>query len=619
MRGTIISTTATEDKKAVALKKKSGIKLDIGTKTTLIISVFLLLLMVVFPLLNILSRAFEETGKEVFANIFSSSVIRGVIKNTIILGMVVATLGTLIGFFLAYAQVKLNFRGKKLLHIISLVPLITPPFAFATAVISLFGRSGIITRDILGFTPTLYGLPGLTIVLTCSFFPVAYMSILGMMKNLDPALDEASASLGASKFKTFFKVTLPMLIPGFASSFLLLFVEASADLANPLVIGGDYTVLASRAYIAINGEYDVPAGSAYSLILLIPGLIVFVVQRYWGERKSVVSVTGKPTGTPTYIESRIAKFFLLLIPVLIASFIVLIYTTVIFGSFAKFLGVDNSLTLENYRYIFSGVGHDAIIKTTLMAIIATPIAGILGMVLAWLIVRKVRKGREFLDFLGMLGLAVPGTVLGIGFAITFNHTTKIGETSILPQLAGGGAIFGGAVAIIMVYTIRSSPAGQRSGIAARCRRVRDCPRRRSCDSQRWSGIRSVRRTQHRHPGGHCLRLDRAHRNHHPGHVLRQRRPRRAKPCADRRGSPANSVRGTAGSTPGRPHAVVSQFHRLPISKRRVRLRDMGFNALSPPCDALWPLRTDALVRRCRDVRRWHWFQGNLFRRRCIPG
>ncbi len=466
MRGAIISTTATESKKAVTLKKKNGIKLDIGTKTTLIISVFLLLLMVVFPLLNILSRAFEETGKEVFSNIFSSAVIRGVIKNTIILGVVVATLGTLIGFFLAYAQVKLNFRGKKLLHIISLVPLITPPFAFATAVISLFGRSGIITRDILGLTPTLYGLPGLTIVLTCSFFPVAYMSILGMMKNLDPALDEASASLGASKFKTFFKVTLPMLIPGFASSFLLLFVEASADLANPLVIGGDYTVLASRAYIAINGEYDVPAGSAYSLILLIPGLIVFIVQRYWGERKSVVSVTGKPTGTPTYVENKAAKAALLFIPILIASFIVLIYATVIFGSFAKFLGVDNSVTLDNYRYIFSGVGHDAIIKTTLMAIIATPIAGILGMVLAWLIVRKVRKGREFLDFLGMLGLAVPGTVLGIGFAITFNHATKIGETSILPQLAGGGAIFGGAVAIIMVYTIRSSPAGQRSGIAA---------------------------------------------------------------------------------------------------------------------------------------------------------
>ncbi len=422
--------------------------------------------MVVFPLLNILSRAFEETGKEVFSNIFTSAVIRGVIRNTIVLGVVVATLGTIIGFFLAYAQVKLNFRGKKLLHIIALIPLITPPFAFSTAVISLFGRSGIITRDILGLTPTLYGLPGLTIVLSCSFFPVAYMSILGMMRNLDPALDEASSSLGASKLRSFLKITLPMLIPGFASSFLLLFVEASADLANPLVIGGDFTVLSSRAYIAINGEYDVPAGSAYSLILLIPGLIVFVVQRYWGERKSVVSITGKPSGSPTYIERRSVKFALLIIPVFIAAFIVLIYVTVIFGSFAKFLGVDNSLTLGNYRYIFSGVGYDAIIKTSLMALIATPIAGILGMVLAWLIIRKVRRGREFLDFLGMLGLAVPGTVLGIGFAITFNHTIKIGETSILPQLAGGGAIFGGAIAIIMVYTIRSSPAGQRTGIAS---------------------------------------------------------------------------------------------------------------------------------------------------------
>jgi iron(III) transport system permease protein len=342
----------------------------------------------------------------------------------------------------------------------------TSPFAFATAVITLFGRSGMISRDILGLSPTLYGLPGLTIVLTSSFFPVAYMSILGMMKNLDPALDEASSSLGASKVKTFFKVTLPMLIEGFASSFLLLFVEATADLANPLVIGGDFTVLSSRAYIAINGEYDVPAGAAYSMILLVPGLIVFIVQRYWGERKSVVTVTGKPTGTPTFVENKVAKFLLLIIPVLMASFIVLIYTTVIYGSFAKFLGVDNSLTLDNYRYIFSGVGYDAIIKTTMMAIIATPIAGLLGLVLAWLIVRKVKKGRKLLDFFGMLGLAVPGTVLGIGFAITFNHSTKIGDTTILPQLAGGGAIFGGAIAIIMVYTIRSSPAGQRSGIAA---------------------------------------------------------------------------------------------------------------------------------------------------------
>src|SRR5690606_38628160 len=124
-------------------------------------------------------------------------------------------------------------------------------------------------------------LPGLTIVLSLSFFPAAYMNMLGLLKSLDPSLDEAAASIGANKWRVFRTVTVPMLLPGLLSSFLLLFVEAIADLANPLVIGGDFTVLSSRAYIAITGEYNVGAGAAYSLILLLPGLIVFLIQRYW--------------------------------------------------------------------------------------------------------------------------------------------------------------------------------------------------------------------------------------------------------------------------------------------------------------------------------------------------
>jgi iron(III) transport system permease protein len=94
-----------------------------------------------------------------------------------------------------------------------------------------------------------------------------------------------------------------MLVPGFAASFLLLFVEAIADLANPLVIGGDYTVLASRAYIAITGEYDVASGgAAYSIVLLMPAVLVFVVQQYWVSRSSTVTVTGKPAGKPRLIH-----------------------------------------------------------------------------------------------------------------------------------------------------------------------------------------------------------------------------------------------------------------------------------------------------------------------------
>ncbi len=446
--------------------KKQGTKFDIFTKLALVAVSLIILLLIAVPVLSILFESIKPTGMTVFKNAISNPVSRKILQNTVVLGLSVGVFGTVIGFILAYIQVRTNFRGKKILHIISLVPLVSPPFAFATAVIVLFGRSGIISNDLLGKTPMLYGYPGLVIVLSASYFPVAYMNLLGMMRSLDPAIDEAASALGASKIRIFRTVTLPLLVPGIASSFLLLFVEAIADLANPLVIGGNFTVLSSRAYIAINGEYDVSAGAAYSAILLIPALLVFIVQRYWAQRNSVVSVTGKPSGQIAPITSSIPRFSLLTFGWAVAGFIILVYITVLSGAFIKILGVNNSFTFEHYRYIFNGIANDALRATIIMALIATPIAGIIGMVMAWLIIRKLKRGSDALDFFGMLGIAVPGTVLGIGYAVTFNEPIKLFGHTIIPQLAGGGAIFGGALAIIMVYTIRSSPAGQRSGVAS---------------------------------------------------------------------------------------------------------------------------------------------------------
>ncbi|WP_247040595.1 ABC transporter permease [Arthrobacter rhizosphaerae] len=441
-------------------------KLDTVTKLVIALVVGILLLLIGYPLIRILTQSFSPEGRDTLGQILTSATNRGVLLNTVALGLVVGAVGTCIGFAFAYAQARLEFRGKRILHLIALLPIVSPPFAVATAVISLFGRSGLISNKLLGLDYNIYGLTGLTVVLGLSFFPVAYMNLLGMLRSLDPAMDEAASNLGASKWKIFRSVTIPMLIPGFASCFLLLFVEAIADLANPLVIGGDFTVLSTRAYIAITGEYNVAGGAAYSLVLLLPGLLVFLVQRYWAERKSVVSVTGKPSGRVNLISSPLGRIPLLTIVLLIAALIVTIYVTVFIGAFTKILGVNNSFTLANYQYVLAGIGSDAMFTTTILALIATPIAGVLGMILAWLIVRKVKRGRGVLDFMGMLGLAVPGTVLGIGYALAFNKPFIIGNIQLLPALAGGGAILGGAMAIVMVYVIRSMPSGQRSGVAA---------------------------------------------------------------------------------------------------------------------------------------------------------
>jgi iron(III) transport system permease protein len=464
-----IDTLQSANKPAAPPAKRTAAKfskLDTVTRIVIALVVAILILLIGYPLVRILTQSFSPEGRDTLGQILTSATNRSVLLNTVVLGLVVGAAGTAIGFAFAYAQARLDFRGKRILHLIALLPIVSPPFAVATAVISLFGRSGLITNKLLGLDYNIYGLTGLTVVLALSFFPVAYLNLLGMLRSLDPAMDEAASNLGASKWKIFGSVTIPMLIPGFASCFLLLFVEAIADLANPLVIGGDFTVLSSRAYIAITGEYNVAGGDAYSLVLLLPGLLVFLVQRYWAERKSVVSVTGKPSGRINLISSPLGRLPLLTVVFLIAALIVTIYVTVFVGAFTKILGVNNTFTLANYQYVLSGIGSDAMFTTTILALIATPIAGILGMVMAWLIVRKVKRGRGLLDFMGMLGLAVPGTVLGIGYALAFNKPFIIGNIQFLPALAGGGAILGGAAAIVMVYVIRSMPSGQRSGVAA---------------------------------------------------------------------------------------------------------------------------------------------------------
>jgi iron(III) transport system permease protein len=210
----------------------------------------------------------------------------------------------------------------------------------------------------------------------------------------------------------------------------------------------------------------VAAGSAYSLVLLMPALLVFVIQQYWVSRRSTVAVTGKPAGQRRMITHPSGRVPLLAFGLLVVASVLGIYVTVILGAFTKILGVNNEFTLANFAYVLSGIGNESITDTTLLALIATPVAGLLGMIMAWLVVRKVKRGAAWLDFLGMLGLAVPGTVVGIGYAIAFNTPLIVGNRMFLPALGGGAAMLGGAMAIVMVYIIRSLPAGQRSGIAA---------------------------------------------------------------------------------------------------------------------------------------------------------
>lgn len=440
---------------------------DPGIGLAILVSAGFVLVTIAWPVGAVVVRALSDEALPIFTRYLSSPQ-NQILINTIVLGLVVAGVGTLIAFVFAFVQVRVPAPRpvRLLIHVMALLPIVSPPFALAVATISLFGRSGIITRDLLGLRVDIYGLPGLTLVMALTFFPIAYIMLMGMMRALDPSLDEASANLGASRWRTFRKVTLPMLAPGIASAFLLLFVEALADLGNPLVLGGNFTVLASRMYIAIIGEYNLTSGSVLAVMLLIPSLVVYFAQRYYADKASIVSVSGKPSGRHPEIGSRPVRWLLLGTVLSVVGLIFLLYATIVVGSLTKLLGVNHTFTLEHFESILFGYGLEAVTDTVSLASIATPVAGLLGVIVAFLVVRRRFVGRGALDFGVMLGVAIPGTIFGIGYLLAFNTPTEIVGVTVFPKLTGGAAILGGAIAIVMVFVLRSAPGGLRSGVSS---------------------------------------------------------------------------------------------------------------------------------------------------------
>lgn len=398
---------------------------------SLLLSGIFIFVFVIFPLYkSIVGGFFSKEGAfdlTYFVRYFDDYYGPGLRKaflDTMLMGLLTATSGTLVGFIFAYAVVRCNIPGKKIVHWLALVPTVSPPFALALSMILLFGRNGLITRRLLGITWTLgmndvYGLDGLVIVQTITFFSVSYLMLRAMLERLNPAIEEAAASLGAGRFHLFRTITLPLLIPGIAGSFLLLFVESLADLGNPLFISGNRMVLSAQIYLAVIGEYNYQKASALSFVLIIPTLIIFLMQRYYVNRRTFISVTGKPAGSQIIEKDPIIRFIVNGITYLIIALIIILYAAIIYGSFSTAWGVDFTPTLKHWSMTLTR-GVEAILDTTFLSTLATPVAAIMGMIIAWLVVRKKFTGKDALDFTSNLGGAVPGTILGIGFVMAFN-------------------------------------------------------------------------------------------------------------------------------------------------------------------------------------------------------
>ena len=267
---------------------------------TAIFAIFLfLVLFIVYPLSILLVDSVYEENQitlSVFARIFGMSGFRKAISNTLQLGFISGILATLVGFLFAYVDMYVSVGNKfvkSLFKIVSVLPVVSPPFVLSLSAIMLFGRTGIITRNLFNLSTTkLYGLPGICLVQTLTFFPVCYLMLKGLLKNIDPSLEEAARNIGASRWKVFTSVTLPLLLPGLGNAFLVTFIESVADFANPMIIGGNFDTLATSIYLQLTGAYDKSGATAMAVVLLFISMGLFIVKKYRLERKSVATLTG---------------------------------------------------------------------------------------------------------------------------------------------------------------------------------------------------------------------------------------------------------------------------------------------------------------------------------------
>ncbi|QAT38900.1 iron ABC transporter permease [Clostridium sp. JN-9] len=422
---------------------------------TIVFVILTLLIFILYPLFSILKESFiSEHGITLssYKSTLQNIDFQNTLRNTLLLGFIVGGLSTLIGFIFAYADSYIKTNFKKLFNIVSILPIISPPFVLALSAIMLFGQKGIISKQLLHIqNSNIYGLKGLIVVQTMTFFPVAYLLLTGLLKHIDPALEEAGRNMGASRWKTFTTITLPLMAPGIANAFLLTFIETVADFANPMVIGGNFSTLATQIYLQAIGNYDMQGGATIAVLLLLLTILLFVLEKYWIEKKSYITVTGKASRERELINEKNIVLPIDIFCLLITGIVMLFYILIPIGALFKIWGVNYSLTLDNFKYVFR-LGTSALSDTTLLAAIATPITGVLAMIIAFLIVRKKFYGRSFVEFTSLLAMAVPGTVIGIGYVLAYNQKPIL--------LTGTAAI------IIISFIMRSLPVGVRSGVAA---------------------------------------------------------------------------------------------------------------------------------------------------------
>ena len=427
----------------------------------LILSAFALFVM--YPLFLILYKSGinGDTGAftiDNFAHFFAKKFYWGTMINSLKVTVVSTVLSAVVGLPLAYLMRSVKIRGGSFLNILIVISYLSPPFIGAYAWIQMLGRNGVVTHfinDLFGIHyGGVYGFAGIVLVFTLQSFPLVYIYVSGALKNLDNSLNEAAESLGCSRMGRIWKIIVPLVMPTLLASSMLVFMRVFADFGTPMLIGEGYQTLPVLIYNQFMGEVSGDDGFAAAICCIVIGLtiVMFFVQRFLATRNTYAMTALKPMVAEK--AKGLRNILAHLAVYLTVGLAVLPQFVVIYTSFLATNGgqvFTGGFALQSYEATLFAKDNDVIWHTYFLGLCAIAIVLVVGVLIAYLSMRKKNALNSVLDVVTMFPFIIPGSVLGIAFVFAFNKSPVI--------LTGTAPIMIMSFAVRrMPYTVRSSAA-----------------------------------------------------------------------------------------------------------------------------------------------------------------
>ncbi len=372
---------------------------------------------------RVVLRPNAATGFGNFTRYFETPALVRSIKNSLLISTISTLITVTLAFGFAYALNRSCMRFKGLFKLIAMAPILVPSLLPGIALVYLFGNQGMLKGLMMG--ESIYGPYGIVAGSVFFTFPHAMLIITTALAISDARLYEASESLGASRWKTFWTVTIPGARYGLISAAFVVFNLVITDFGLPKVIGGQFNMLAVDIYKQVIGQQNFEMGAVVSVVLLIPALLAFTIDRVV-QRKQVALLSSRSVVYQAKANSGFDWVCFGYCSV-IAFFILGILAVCQYAALIKFWPYDLSLSLKNYAFdLMDGGGWGAYQNSIKMALLTAFFGTIVVFIGAYMVEKTqgFKTGRSLFQFLAMLPMAIPGMVLGLAYIFFFNNPTN---------------------------------------------------------------------------------------------------------------------------------------------------------------------------------------------------